>query len=144
IEALMKCGAFSSMGKRSQLLAVLDRAFEMGQQSQQDKRMGQMNMFGGGGPAAPRVLADALPDMEELPDAELLKFEKELLGFYISSHPLTEHQVALEHFSTASTREAMNCSEGTEVTIGGMINRVKKSVTKNGRSAGMTMAMITL
>src|SRR6185369_6120916 len=88
--------------------------------------------------------ASALPDVDELPDAELLKFEKELLGFYISSHPLTEHQVALEHFSTASTREAMNCSEGTEVTIGGMINRVKKSVTKNGRSAGMTMAMITL
>jgi DNA polymerase-3 subunit alpha len=144
MEALIKCGAYSSMGKRAQLLAVLERAFEMGQQSQQDKRMGQMNMFGGGGPAASRVLADALPDMDELPDAELLKFEKELLGFYISSHPLTEHQVALEHFSTASTREAMNCSEGTEVTIGGMINRLKKSVTKNGRSAGMTMAMITL
>jgi DNA polymerase-3 subunit alpha len=90
------------------------------------------------------VLPDALPDIDELPDAELLKFEKELLGFYISSHPLTEHQIAIGHFSTASTREAMNCSEGTEVTIGGMINRVKKSVTKNGRSAGMQMAMITL
>ena len=45
-----------------------------------------------------------LPDVEELPDAELLKFEKELLGFYITSHPLTEHQVALENFSTVSAR----------------------------------------
>jgi len=56
----------------------------------------------------------------------------------------TNHQVALEHYSTASTREAANCSEGTEVTVGGMINRVKKVITKNGRSAGMPMAIITL
>ncbi len=148
IEALVKCGAFSSTGaKRAQLLQSLDRAVEMAQQAQEDRRSGQLNMFApaGGGTASPaRMGGDALPDIDELPDAELLKFEKELLGFYISSHPLTEHQSALEHFSTASTREAMSCSEGTEVTIGGMINRVKKSVTKNGRSAGMTMAMITL
>jgi DNA polymerase-3 subunit alpha len=82
--------------------------------------------------------------VDELPDAELLKFEKELLGFYITSHPLTEHQSALEHYSTASTKEATTCSEGTEVTIGGMISRVKKVITKNGRSAGMPMAIITL
>jgi DNA polymerase-3 subunit alpha len=90
------------------------------------------------------TMASALPDVDELPDADLLKFEKELLGFYITSHPLTENQVALEHFSTASTREAVVCSEGIEVTIGGMISRVKKVVTKNGRSAGMAMAIITL
>jgi DNA polymerase-3 subunit alpha len=105
-------------------------------------------MFGAPAAAAPSAAktmgASALPDVDELPDAELLKFEKEYLGFYISSHPLTEHQVALEHYSTASTREAANCSEGTEVTIGGMINRVKKVITKNGRSAGMPMAIITL
>ena len=147
IEAMVKCGAFASLGaKRAQLLQVLDRAVEMGQQAQQDKRMGQMNMFAAGsnGNGASRVIADALPDMAELPDADLLKFEKELLGFYITSHPLTEHQVALENFSTVSTKEAASCGEGVEVTIGGMINRVKKSVTKNGRSAGMSMAMITL
>jgi DNA polymerase-3 subunit alpha len=145
MEALVKCGAFSSLkAKRAQLLAVLDRAFEMGQQSQQDKRMGQMSMFGAAASAGSRVVPDSLPDVEELPDAELLKFEKELLGFYISSHPLTRHEAALQNFSTASTKEAMSCSEGTEITIGGMINRVKKSVTKNGRPAGMTMAMITL
>ena len=146
IEALVKCGAFSSLGgNRAQLLHVLERAVEMGQQSQQDKRTGQLNMFGAASSAgSARHLTDALPDLEELPDAELLKFEKELLGFYITSHPLTEHQLALENYSTASSKEAFACAEGTELTIGGMINRVKKSVTKNGRSAGMTMAMITL
>ena len=145
IEALVKCGAFSSTGaKRAQLLQVLDRAFEMGQQAQQDKRLGQLNMFAAATAGPARTLTESLPDVDELPDPELLKFEKELLGFYVTSHPLTEHQVELENYSTASTKEAASLPEGAEVTIGGMINRVKKSITKNGRSAGMAMAMITL
>jgi DNA polymerase III subunit alpha len=147
IEALVKCGAFSSMGRRSQLLQVLDAAVESGQSSQQDKRAGQIALFGGpaaGSGAAAAPSAPPLPDVDELPDAELLKFEKELLGLYITSHPLTEHQSALEHYSTSSSKEAQACSEGTEVTIGGMITRLKKVITKNGRSAGMPMAIITL
>ncbi|HEV8605605.1 MAG TPA: DNA polymerase III subunit alpha [Tepidisphaeraceae bacterium] len=147
IEALIKCGAFSSMGaKRAQLLHILERAVEMGQQSQNDKRAGQMNMFGGGATGATTTTSSggALPEMEEIASADLLKFEKELLGFYITSHPLTEHQAALERYTTHSSKEAMNVSEGTEVTIGGMINRVKTSITKNGRSAGQKMGWITL
>ena len=147
IEALVKAGAFTSLkAKRAQLLHVLDRAVELGQQSQQDKRMGQLNMFAAATSVngAPRAVADGLPDIDELPNADLLKFEKESLGFYITSHPLTDQQAALERYTTATTREAMLVSEGTEVTIGGMINRVKKTVTKNGRSAGQQMAMITL
>jgi DNA polymerase III alpha subunit/intein/homing endonuclease len=147
IDALIKCGAFSGItDKRAPLLHALERAFEMGQQHQQDKRNGQLNMFGAPAANTPaaRSLGDALPDVEELPSADLLKFEKELLGFYITSHPLTEHQMSLEQYSTASTREALNMGEGTEVMIGGMINRVKKSVVKNGRSAGMQMANMTL
>jgi DNA polymerase-3 subunit alpha len=127
-------------------LAVLDKAVEMGQQSQQDKRAGQMNMFAVAAAPSPAGgrMGDVLPDMAELPDAELLKFEKELLGFYISSHPLTEHQFKLEEYSSASTKEAATLSEGTEITIGGMISRVKKTVTRNGRSAGMPMAILTV
>ncbi|HVT88222.1 MAG TPA: DNA polymerase III subunit alpha [Tepidisphaeraceae bacterium] len=146
IEALAKCGAFSSLSeKRAPLLFVLERAVEMGQQHQHDKRAGQMNMFGMPAPQANApVIGGAMPDIDELPRAELLKFEKELLGFYITSHPLTDHQASLEHYSTASTKQAATINEGAEVMIGGMINRVKKSITKNGRSAGMPMANITL
>jgi DNA polymerase-3 subunit alpha len=148
IEALVKCGAFASTrAKRSQLLDVLDRAVEMGQQSQQDKRMGQLNMFAGGGAESPsmaKTVGSSLPNLEEFTSAELLKFEKELLGFYITSHPLTEHQAALGNYSTASTRDAIALSEGTDVTIGGLISRVKRTMTKNGRSAGQPMAIVTL
>ena len=145
LDALLKCGAFASMGKRSALLQVMEAAVEAGQRQQADKRSGQMSMFGAA--ASTSVVGmphPTLPDLEELPDTELLKFEKELLGFYITSHPLTEHQIALENYSTFSTKDAQALSEGTEVTIGGMINRVKKVLTKNGRSAGMPMAIITM
>ena len=144
IDALIKCGAFASLGaRRRQLLQVLDGAVEMGQQSQNDKRSGQLNMFGQA-VAKTAPPADVLPDVPEFASADLLKFEKELLGFYITSHPLTEHQSAIERYTTATTKEALNLSEGTEVTIGGMIASVKKKITKTGRSAGMPWAIIAI
>ncbi|HEX4056422.1 MAG TPA: DNA polymerase III subunit alpha [Tepidisphaeraceae bacterium] len=145
IEALIKCGAFSSLkAKRAQLLAILDRSVEMGQQSQQDKRAGQLSMFGSAGGGGQSKAADVLPNLEEFPSAELLKFEKELLGFYITNHPLTEHQSALANYATATTREVKNLPEGMEVTVGGLINKIKRAVTKSGRSAGQPMAIVTL
>ena len=114
----------------------------MGQQSQNDERSGQLNMFGQAvAKSAAPTPADMLPNVDEFASADLLKFEKELLGFYITSHPLTEHQSAIERYSTATTKEAMNLSE---VTIGGMIAGIKKKITKTGRSAGMTWAIVTI
>src|SRR5439155_759958 len=109
---------FSSIGaKRAALLQVVDKAVEMGQQAQNDRRSGQLNMFAGAAaptaPSAASMMGSTLPDVEEFKNAELLKYEKELLGFYITSHPLTEHQSALERYTTASTKEAMGLSEGT-------------------------------
>lgn len=145
IEALVKCGAFSSIkAKRAQLLAVLDRAVEVGQQSQQDKRMGQLSMFGAAATKSESKPPDSLPIMDEIPNAELLKFEKELLGFYITNHPLAEHEAALANYATATTRDVKTRPEGTEVTLGGMISRVKRTVTKTGRSAGQAMCIVTL
>jgi len=85
-----------------------------------------------------------LPNVPELASADLLKFEKELLGFYITSHPLTEHQATIERYTTASTREAMNCAEGVEVLIGGMLSAVRPKVAKTGRSAGQRWAILEL
>jgi DNA polymerase-3 subunit alpha len=148
LEALIKCGAFSSISeKRAPLLEILEKAVEMGQQSQNDKRSGQLNMFGAAQPTAPsmaQTMGDALPQVEEIASADLLKFEKELLGFYITSHPLAEHQASLERYSTASTKEAIAIAEGTEVMIGGMLSAVRSKVAKSGRSAGMKWAILEL
>ena len=121
----------------------------MGQQTQSDIRSGQMSMFGGAdtGPAAPSVgqtMGSALPDIPEFDNAELLKFEKELLGFYITSHPLTDQQMVVERYTTASTKEILTMSEGTEVMVGGMLVDVKTKIAKSGRSAGQRWAIIAL
>jgi len=145
LEALIKCGAFTSMkSRRSQLLAILDRAFEMGQQSQQDKRAGQLSMFGAPADTSTSKPAGTLPSLDEFPSADLLKMEKELLGFYITNNPLTEHESALANFATATTRQVKSMAENSEVTLGGMINRVKRTVTKTGRSAGQPMCILTI
>ncbi len=149
LEALIKCGAFDSTGgHRAQLMAALDRAIEMGQQAQADKRSGQMNMFAAltesaGNSPLPKV-EHPLPDVPPFSNADMLKHEKDVLGFYITSHPLTEHQSLIEHFSTDSTRDAMNRSEGTDVTIGGMLSQVRTRIAKSGRSAGQKWAIINL
>ena len=88
--------------------------------------------------------APSLPNVEEFPSSDLLRFEKELLGFYLTSHPLIEHQATLERYITANTREAMNIAEGTEVLIGGMLTRCDRKVAKSGRSAGQPWAILGL
>jgi DNA polymerase-3 subunit alpha len=150
IEALIKCGAFSSLNaKRAQLMNVLEKAVEMGQQAQNDRRSGQMSMFGAPDPnasvATTPTMGPALPDVAEFQPAELLKFEKELLGFYITSHPLTEHQYSIERYTTASTKECLtSIAEGTEVTIGCMLSAVRSKVAKSGRSAGQKWAILAM
>ncbi|MGH7179492.1 MAG: OB-fold nucleic acid binding domain-containing protein, partial [Tepidisphaeraceae bacterium] len=145
IEALIKCGAFAGLGaNRAQLLQVFQAAVAMGQQTQQDIRAGQLSMFGAATGETTRTSAAPLPDVPEFASGELLKFEKELLGFYVTSHPLTEHHALLERYATAATKQTLGMPENTEVTVGGMVTRVKRTVAKTGRSAGQPMAMITL
>ncbi|MCC6240304.1 MAG: DNA polymerase III subunit alpha [Phycisphaerales bacterium] len=149
LEALIKCGAFDGTGgHRAQLMAALDKAIEIGQQALTDKRNGQLNMFAALTPAATgKTVVGAvsnLPDVPPFSNADQLKLEKEVLGFYITSHPLTEHQASIEHFSTDSTRQAMNRSADTVVTIGGMLSSVRTRIAKSGRSAGQKWAIIQL
>jgi DNA polymerase-3 subunit alpha len=144
IEALIKCGAMSALGKRAQLLAVVERAVDMAVSLAADKASGQLNMFTSQESATAAAPPPPLPDVEELSRQELLKFEKELLGFYISSHPLTDNAETIDRYSSATTRDIRLLPTGAEVTVGAMITRVKMAPTKNGRSAGKMMAMITV
>ena len=144
IEALIKCGAMSALGKRSQLLQVVEKAIEMAQQLAADKASGQMNMFAGESSSAAPAPAPSLPEIDELPSQDLLKFEKELLGFYISSHPLTDNADMIDRYTSHSSKDIRETPGVAEVTLGGIIIRVKKVLTKNGRSAGKQMVMLTM
>ena len=149
IEALIKCGAFDSLGAtRAAMIDGLDSAIELGQSAAEDRRSGQMSFFGDGSFGA----ADAKPkfrNVEPWSEAQLLAAEKETIGFYITSHPLVHYGRELASLSSppgislaATALEALAAE--SRVTVGCMIAAVRPTVTKNGRSAGKKMAMLTI
>ncbi|MEM9111429.1 MAG: DNA polymerase III subunit alpha [Planctomycetota bacterium] len=155
IEALVKCGAFDSLHgieQRAAMCEALDSAVKAGQRAASDRASGQLNMFGQpvGGASAPG--SDGEPEKEQVPlpgippwnTAELLSYEKEVMGFYVSSHPLDEHLDVIGRFGTITVPQIAALPADTRVVLGGMLTRVRPTVVKNGRSAGQKMAMITL
>ena len=144
IEALIKCGAFDSMGAtRSAMIAALDSAIEIGQNAAAAKRSGQMGLFGGGMSEPP---APHFPKVEAWSEAQLLVAEKETLGFYITSHPLTKYARELGSLSWPAGINLAALAERSAgpVCIGCMISSIRPTATKNGPRAGQRMAMLTL
>ncbi len=157
VEALIKAGGFDALGgKRSQWLAVLPRAAQAGQSAQEDRRRGQKSLFSAfdgpdDAPGKPTA-ALSLPDIPELPDVERLAEEKKVLGFYMSSHPLTRHAAMLQTLATHRVDELgeidVNVSNDykakkTEVLLGGMITGVQIKNVQKSRSGLTRMAKLT-
>lgn len=145
MEALVKCGAFDRMHgpeSRAALLDALDTAIAGGHRAQQDRASGQSNLFGMLATEDEPVAAPSLPCIADWPAAEKLKHEKDVLGFYVSSHPLDEHIDLVNRFSNVAANELAEISSEAEVVIGGLITGVKKRVIQRGRSQGKTMAIL--
>jgi DNA polymerase-3 subunit alpha len=136
LEGLIKAGAFDSTGaKRSQLMAVLDQAVDEGAAAQRERDLGQTTIFGDdlNGNAAPTELATpALPPIPEWDQAQKLKYERELTGFYITAHPLARYEATIHALSTATTTGLTELSEGKEVKLCGIVATVKSMLTKKG------------
>jgi DNA polymerase-3 subunit alpha len=98
LEALIAAGACDSFGYRSQLMAGLESAVGEAQLRQADRESGQGSLFDLGADAAPVREAPRLPDVPEWPEAERLTREKEVLGFFISGHPLEKFEEELQLF----------------------------------------------
>ncbi|MEA3560629.1 MAG: DNA polymerase III subunit alpha, partial [Candidatus Omnitrophota bacterium] len=134
IESLIKCGAFDSLGLyRSQLMSILDKALEVGGSLQKDRLNGQLSFFDAF--EDQKTFRDdfqEIPDISEWSESQLLVFEREMLGFYITGHPLTKYEKFLEDYSTNSTIDLIHYGDQAEVTIGGIIDRVKEITTKRG------------
>jgi DNA polymerase-3 subunit alpha len=132
IEALIKAGAFDSFGaSRAQLFAALDRALQAGAAVATDRRSGQMGLFGGDDDEQPETGSTNLPDVPAWEQHERLAKEKEVLGFYLSSHPLAEHAKTLATYTSHNTVEAALLKHRTEVVLGGMLSAIKLAHTKN-------------
>jgi DNA polymerase-3 subunit alpha len=141
IEALVKAGAFDGLATagglhRARLFATIEAAMERGAQDQRDRRSGQTSLFGlmeapkgnsaDGGP-------ETYPDVEEWPAKELLAFEKEALGFYISGHPLDRYRADLKRYANASTIDfAESKRPAGPAAVGGVVAAYRERPTKKG------------
>ncbi|MBN2645893.1 MAG: DNA polymerase III subunit alpha [Desulfuromonadaceae bacterium] len=134
LEALIRCGAFDSLGgRRAQYMAVLEEAMDVGQRLQRERQMGQESLFG----MDEMVSQDGtgygeLPDIEEWPDRERLLYEKEALGFYITGHPLARFGEEIKRFATCDTSGLSELADKSEVKVCGMVASMKELVTKKG------------
>ena len=102
-----------------------------------------MSLFGGGGDSGPKPPEPKVPPLQWT-EAEMLAHEKAALGFYVTSHPLSSHEEILRKYSTARTVDLRRYQDGQEVTLGGMISKMRTVVTKQGRNAGSKMAIVTV
>ncbi|MEQ9455081.1 MAG: DNA polymerase III subunit alpha [Phycisphaeraceae bacterium] len=144
IEALIKCGAFDELhgqDQRAAMLEALPDAVIAGKRAAADRASGQMNFFGGPAADVTQTAQAQLPNTTAWARRETLAFEKEVLGFYVSSHPLDEHRDAIARFGTATTAEIADLAEGVEIILGGMLTRVRTTVT---RAKQEKMAMLTI
>ncbi len=154
IEALIKCGAFDSLhgaDKRAAMVKVVETAMSRGAQ-EADLRSADDFLFGevAAAPSGPKGQADdkahkaTLPDVEPWDHREQLQFEKGVLGFYVSSHPLDRWGQEIQTFSSTSVAGVRTLRADAKVIVGGMLTRVRQTLVKTGRSMGKKMAMITI
>ncbi len=137
LESLIKAGAMDSLGaNRAQLLAVLEQAVEAAQRCQRDKECGQLGLFDD---EPELVTGITLPDIAELPIEQILAMEKEMIGFYVTGHPLDPYRARLTALTPIATLLEEG-QDGSRVRTGGMVVTMKRMVTKKGDS----MCFLTL
>ena len=138
LEGLIRAGAFDSMGAhRAQVFAAIDRAIETGQSAQRTKETGQFGLFAAFGDEPGGMPELGLPVVPEWAHHELLKGEKETLGFYISGHPLTKFEAALKDFATSDVDRLSSNSHGDQVALGGIVRELSIRTTKKGDKFGL-------
>src|SRR5450631_1605239 len=135
IESLVKSGAMDAMGRRSQLMAVIDSAMEHAQKSQRDAAMGQHGLFGVFAEDKTAQTDKPLPNIPDWDEHQRLSAEKEILGFFITGHPLEKYRDKLLDFSALTTEELGQLKSSTgrdEVLVGGILKAVRVSKSKKG------------
>jgi DNA polymerase III subunit alpha len=136
LESLIKSGAMDGLGCRAQLMAVLDRAIEGAQKTQRDAESGQHGLFGVFQQEEVSASNNQLPDTPDWDEHTRLANEKEILGFFISGHPLEKYRDKLEDLRALSTEEisALTKSTGKDenITTAGIITNLRVLKSKRG------------
>jgi DNA polymerase III subunit alpha len=130
MEALIKSGAFDEFAERNQLLSNLERLLEWSRESQKNKASGQKGLFDLGGEAA-SINNISLESTTPASNMEKLTWEKELLGLYVTSHPLQDYKIVFANLKPL--KDLKNCYMKQQVRVGGIVSSVKKIITKKGQ-----------
>jgi DNA polymerase-3 subunit alpha len=126
VESLIKCGAMDSFGMyRAQMVTMLDDLLNWGGKMQRQRQSGQMTFFDN--LATP---GNNGVQIKEWPEPQVLAFEKEMLGFYISGHPLARYANQLKRFSQSSTFNLSQEKDGDNINIVGLVIKIKQTVTR--------------
>ncbi len=141
LEALIKSGACDAFGQsRATLFAQIERTLARAASILSDRQKGQSSLFGALEEAAP-PMPESVSNLPEWPQHELLAHEKELLGFYVTGHPLTPYAPILEKYALANTAKLAELSNRSLTRIGGLIAAVQNGVSKK---SGKPYSMVTL
>lgn len=136
VESLIKAGAFDyTRARRSQLMAVLDLALDLGTKRQKEKLSGQFSLLDQMHAGNPGQFQE-LPTIEEWPERQRLQFEKEALGFYLSGHPLAQFEKLLAQYANTDCAQVMELPDKREVKIGGIVSALREIATKKGDRMG--------
>lgn len=137
IESLVKCGAFDfSRAYRSQMLTILGELLEQSQRAHKKNGEPQLSML----VDQPGEAREDYPDIDEFPESQLIAFEKETIGFYISRHPLSRYEEEIKKYTDLDTAALPKLQNGAEVRVCGLVSALKEIVTKKGDR----MAFLTL
>ena len=140
IESLIMAGALDELpGSRAVLMATVDRAMEVASRFQEDKDRGQMSLFDMGG-SAPSMdsSAEVLEEAEEWTAMEMLNKERDVLGMFLSGHPLDEFRPELQGFTSCSLdEEELSRHVGGTVIVGGVVTKLRSIETKKGDTIGV-------
>jgi len=141
LEVLIKSGACDGFGQtRATLCAQIERTLSRAASILSDKQKGQSSLFGALEEKAP-PMPEAISNLSEWPQHELLAHEKELLGFYVTGHPLTPFAPILEKYALANTAKLTELPNRSLTRIGGLIAAVQNGVSKK---SGKPYSMVTL
>jgi len=132
LESIIKCGVLDSFNlHRSTMFASLDNVLECASRTQKEKATGQISFFDEG--LSKNGFKESLStdaEIKEWPEPQLLAFERELLGFYISGHPLSRYAKLLKRFSSSPINDLSRYNDQDNVKIVGLITKIKHTITR--------------
>ncbi len=136
LESLIKSGAMDGFGRRAQLMQALDTAIEQAQKTRRDAESGQHGLFGVFADETAQQASDALPNVPDWDEHTRLSAEKEILGFFITGHPMEKYKEKLTDLGALSTEEIAGMKKSTNkdenITTAGLISGLRVAKSRRG------------